>query len=203
MPTNGYNEESVFHPRSPYGVAKIYGYWAVKNYREAYNLFACNGILFNHESPRRGGTFVTKKVINNMVEIKQGKREVLHIGNLDSKRDWGYAKDYVEGMWLMLQRDTPEDFVLATNETHSVRELIEITAELIGYKINWVGSGLEEKGYDEITGKLLVEIDAKYFRPSEVELLLGDASKAKSALGWEPKVKFKELVQIMVDHEMS
>lgn len=203
MPPTGYNEESVFHPRSPYGVAKIYGYWAVKNYREAYNLFACNGILFNHESPRRGGTFVTKKVINNMVEIKQGNREVLHIGNLDSKRDWGYAKDYVEGMWLMLQRDTPEDFVLATNETHSVRELIEITAELIGYKIKWVGSGLDEKGYDETTGKLLVEIDEKYFRPSEVDLLLGDASKAKSELGWEPKVKFKNLVQIMVNHELS
>jgi GDPmannose 4,6-dehydratase len=203
MPETGYTEKSVFHPRSPYGVAKIYGYWAVKNYREAYDIFACNGILFNHESPRRGGTFVTKKVINNLVEIKQGKRDILSIGNLDSKRDWGYAKDYVEGMWLMLQRDVPEDFVLATNETHSVRELVETTCEIIGYKINWVGSGVEEKGYDLHSGKLLVEVDPKYFRPSEVDLLLGDASKAKTILGWQPKVKFKELVEIMVSHELS
>lgn len=202
MPEKGYTEESVFHPRSPYGVAKIYGFWAVKNYREAYKLFACNGILFNHESPRRGGTFVTKKVISSLVEISNGKEDTLKLGNLDSKRDWGYAKEYVEGMWLMLQRETPEDFVLATSETHTVRELVEVTCGQLGYNLEWKGSGLEEKGYDKKTGKLLVEIDEKYFRPSEVELLLGDASKARVELGWEPKVKFKELVKIMVEAEM-
>jgi GDPmannose 4,6-dehydratase len=203
MPDTGYVEESPFHPRSPYGVAKIYGFWAVKNYREAYNIFACNGILFNHESPRRGGTFVTKKVINNLVEISLGKRDVLKIGNMDSKRDWGFAKEYVEGMWRMLQNDSPEDFVLATNETHTVRELIELTCQKLNYEIEWSGSGENEKGHDKKTRKLLVEIDQKYFRPSEVELLLGDASKAKLKLGWEPKVKFKELVSIMVESEIE
>lgn len=203
MPENGYTEESLFHPRSPYGVAKIYGFWAVKNYREAYNLFACNGILFNHESPRRGGTFVTKKVINNMVEIYKGKRDVLKIGNIDAKRDWGYAKEYVEGMWRMLQIDKPEDFVLATNETHTVRELIELTCKKLEFDLEWKGSGIEEKGYEKKSGKLLIEIDPKYFRPSEVELLLGNATKAKSILAWEPKVKFQELVSIMVDAELA
>jgi GDPmannose 4,6-dehydratase len=202
MPETGYNEESVFHPRSPYGVAKIYGYWIVKNYREAYNLFACNGILFNHESPRRGGTFVTKKVINNLVEVYSGKRQVLKIGNMDARRDWGYAKEYVEGMWRMLQQDTPEDFVLATNETHTVRELIEVTCEVLGHEIEWKESGLNEKGYDKATGNLIVEIDSKYFRPSEVSVLLGDASKAKRILGWTPEVKFRELVSIMVQSEI-
>jgi len=202
MPETGYTEESPFHPRSPYGVAKIYGFWAVKNYREAYGLFACNGILFNHESPRRGGTFVTKKVINNLVEVSKNKRDILTIGNLDAHRDWGYAKEYVEGMWRMLQLDTPQDFVLATNETHTVRELIELTCQELGYKLYWKGSGVEEKGYD-ITGRLLVEIDSKYFRPSEVDFLLGDARRAKEVLGWEPKVKFKELVSLMVSHEIS
>lgn len=203
MPETGYTEESPFHPRSPYGVAKIYGFWAVKNYREAYDLFACNGILFNHESPRRGGTFVTQKVISNLVEIYGGKRDILKIGNLDSKRDWGYAKEYVEGMWLMLQKEKPEDFVLATNETHSVRELIEETCNFLGYEIIWKGSGLDEKGYDKKTNKLLVEIDSKYFRPSEVECLLGDASKAEKILNWKPKVKFKELISIMASSEMK
>lgn len=202
MPENGYTEESQFHPRSPYGVAKIYGFWAVKNYREAYNLFACNGILFNHESPRRGGTFVTKKVINHMVEISKGKRDVLKIGNMDAKRDWGYAKEYVEAMWKMLQINTPEDFVIATNETHTVRELIELTCEKLNFNLEWRGSGENEKGYDKKTGKLLVEIDSKYFRPSEVETLLGDASKAKRILNWESKVKFKELISIMVSEEL-
>lgn len=203
MPETGYTEESPFHPRSPYGVAKIYGFWAVKNYREAYGLYACNGILFNHESPRRGGTFVTQKVISNLVEIYAGKRQFLTIGNLDSKRDWGYAKEYVEGMWLMLQQDKPEDFVLATNEAHSVRELIEETCQILGYEIMWKGSGLEEKGYNKKTGELLVVVDEKYFRPSEVDFLLGDATKAKEKINWEPKVKFKELVSIMVSSEMK
>ncbi len=203
MPETGYTEESPFHPRSPYGVAKIYGFWAVRNYREAYGLFACNGILFNHESPRRGGTFVTKKVINNLVEISKGERDVLQIGNMDAKRDWGYAKEYVEGMWRMLQLDSPEDLILATNETHTVRELIELTCAELGFDIEWRGTGAEEKGYDKKTNKLLVEVDAKYFRPSEVETLLGDASKLKSMLNWEPKVKFKELVSIMVESELK
>lgn len=203
MPETGYTEESQFHPRSPYAVAKIYGFWAVKNYREAYGLFACNGILFNHESPRRGGTFVTKKVINNLVEIFKGKRDVLKVGNMDAKRDWGFAKEYVEGMWKMLQNDKAEDFVLATNETHTVRELIEITCEKLGFEIEWRGVGINEKGFDKNTGKILVEVSPKYFRPSEVELLLGDASKAKRVLGWEAQVKFKELVSIMVDGELT
>lgn len=202
MPETGYTEDSPFHPRSPYGVAKIFGFWAVKNYREAYNLFACNGILFNHESPRRGGTFVTKKVINNLVEVSKSKRDVLQIGNMDARRDWGYAKEYVEGMWRMLQLDKPEDFVLATNEAHSVRELIELTCKELNFSLEWKGSGINEKGYDINTGKLLVEIDSKYFRPSEVDLLLGDASKAKEVLKWEPKVKFKELVSIMIQEEI-
>ena len=203
MPETGYTEESPFHPRSPYGVAKIYGFWAVRNYREAYGLFACNGILFNHESPRRGGTFVTKKVINNLVEVFKGKRNVLQVGNINSKRDWGYAKEYVEGMWRMLQQDIPEDFVLATNEAHSVRELIEFTCEKLDFDIEWKGSGIDEKGYDKTSGKLIVEMDQKYFRPSEVEFLLGDASKSRTILNWFPQVKFKELVSIMVDNELN
>ena len=202
MPETGYTEESPFHPRSPYGVAKIYGFWAVRNYREAYNLFACNGILFNHESPRRGGTFVTKKVINNLVEISQGKRDVLKIGNMDARRDWGFAKEYVEGMWRMLQQDKPEDFVLATNETHTVRELIELTCKELGYEIEWSGFGENEIGYNKSDGKLLVKVDPTYFRPSEVELLLGDATRAHEILGWKPEVKFKELVSIMVSSEI-
>lgn len=202
MPETGYTEESPFHPRSPYGVAKIYGFWAVKNYREAYGLFACNGILFNHESPRRGGTFVTKKVVNNLCEVVSGKRDVLKIGNMDARRDWGYAKEYVEGMWRMLQLDKPEDFVLATNETHTVRELIEIICKKLGIDIEWAGLGENEIGYDKSNGKLLVKVDPAYFRPSEVELLLGDASKAKRVLGWEPKVKFEELINNMVENEI-
>lgn len=201
-PDTGYTEESPFHPRSPYGVAKIYGFWAVKNYREAYNLYACNGILFNHESPRRGGTFVTKKVVDALVEIKCNSGKALKIGNLESKRDWGYAKEYVEGMWLMLQQESPEDFVLATGEVHTVRELVEITAVLLGYEIRWEGSGVNEKGYDVKSGNLLVEVDPQYFRPSEVDYLLGDPKKSKDKLGWKPKVKFEELIKIMVDHRL-
>ena len=202
MPETGYTEESPFHPRSPYAVAKIYGYWAVKNYREAYGLFACNGILFNHESPRRGGTFVTKKVINNLVQISQNKRDVLKIGNMSARRDWGFAKEYVEGMWRILQAENPEDFVLATNETHTVKELIELTCEKLGFDIEWKGSGVDEKGFDKKSGKLIIEVDSKYFRPSEVELLLGDATKANKILGWKPLVKFKELVSIMIESEI-
>lgn len=187
-------ETTPFYPRSPYGVAKLYGYWIVKNYREAYNLFACNGILFNHESPRRGITFVTRKITSEMVHIHFGENKTLKLGNLDAMRDWGHAKDYVTGMHAMLQQTIPEDFVLATGEAHSVREFVEIVSKQLGYEIRWDGEGVEEKGYDKKTGQLLVEIDPKYFRPSEVEFLLGDATKAKEKLGWEPKIKFNELI---------
>jgi GDPmannose 4,6-dehydratase len=177
MPKSGYTEDSKFHPRSPYGVAKLYGYWIVKNYREAYGLYACNGILFNHESERRGPTFVTKKITTNLAEVACGKRKVLKIGNLDAKRDWGHAKDYVEGMWKMLQQKKAEDFVLSTNKTYSVRDFINEVCPHLGYEIEWKGKGIEEKGYDKKTGKLLVEVDEKYFRPSEVDVLLGDYTK--------------------------
>ena len=200
MPKTGYTEKSDFHPRSPYGVAKIYGFWAVKNYREAYDLYACNGILFNHESPRRGGTFVTKKVIDFFVnKYKNNKGDFLNIGNLDAKRDWGYAKEYVEGMWLMLQQEEPEDFVLATNKVYSVRDLIETTLKYFGKEICWTGEGESEEGYDKDTGELIVKVDKKYFRPSEVELLLGDATKARKKLKWEAKVTFEELVKLMIE----
>jgi GDPmannose 4,6-dehydratase len=189
------------HPRSPYGAAKIYAYWITKNYREAHNLFISNGLLFNHESQRRGETFITRKVTTNLAEVYHGKREVLTIGNLDSKRDWGHAKDYVEGMWRILQNDTADDFVLATNEMHSVREFIEEAVTYLGWEIEWKGKGVNEKGYDVNTGKLLVQVDEKYFRPSEVDNLLGDYSKAKEVLGWEPKIKFKELVKIMMEFD--
>ena len=201
MPETGYTEKSKFHPRSPYGVAKLYGFWIVKNYREAYDLFACNGILFNHESERRGETFVTRKVTTNLAEVACGKRPSLKVGNIDAKRDWGHARDYVEGMWRMLQPDTPQDYVLATNETHSVREFIEETVKYLGWEIRWEGEGVNEKGYDKDTNKLLVEIDPKYFRPSEVEILLGDYTKVKEELGWEPKIEFKELVRLMIESD--
>jgi nucleoside-diphosphate-sugar epimerase len=188
------SETTPFYPRSPYGVAKLYGFWIVKNYREAYNIFACNGILFNHESPRRGITFVTRKIVSELIKVKHGEKRVLSLGNLDAKRDWGHAKEYVEGMWRMLQLDEPEDFVLATGKFYSVRQLIEFTAKHLGYEIEWNGKGIDEKGYDKATGKLLIEIDPKYFRPSEVEFLLGDATKAKEKLGWEPKIGFEELI---------
>lgn len=202
-PETGYTEESPFHPRSPYGVAKIYGFWAVKNYREAYGLYACNGILFNHESPRRGGTFVTKKVVDALVDLKHNNSYNLKIGNLEAKRDWGYAKEYVEGMWLMLQQSSPEDFVLATGEVHTVRELVEVTSKRLGYDIIWKGEGVNEKGYDSNTGKLLVEVDSKYFRPSEVDFLLGNPKKAYEKLGWKPNVTFEKLINIMVDEKVS
>lgn len=192
-------ESTPFYPRSPYGVAKIYGYWIVVNYREAYNIFACNGILFNHESPRRGETFVTRKVTRAVARIKHGLQKTLSMGNIDSKRDWGYAPEYCEGMWRMLQTETPEDFVLATGETHSVREFIEESFRHIGKEIEWKGKDENETGVDAKTGDLLIEIDKNYFRPTEVDLLIGDPSKAKKILGWEPKVTFKELVKIMVE----
>jgi GDPmannose 4,6-dehydratase len=196
-------EETPFYPRSPYGVAKVYGYWITKNYRESYGLFACNGILFNHESPRRGETFVTRKVSRGLARIKLGIDETLFMGNLDAKRDWGYAKDYVEGMWLMLQQDKPDDYILATNETHTVREFIEVASKRLGFSLKWEGKGVNEKGIDKKTGKIIVKIDPYYFRPAEVDLLIGDPSKAKKIMGWEPKVKFKELVEIMVDADLK
>lgn len=192
-------EKTPFYPRSPYGVAKLYAYWITVNYREAYGIFACNGILFNHESPRRGETFVTRKITMAAASIKAGLQEKLYLGNLDAKRDWGYAPVYVEGMWLMLQHHTPEDFVLATGETHTVREFATRAFAELGINIEWKGKGANEKGIDLATGRVLVEIDPNYYRPTEVDLLVGDATKAKRLLGWEPKVSFDELVRIMVN----
>ena len=192
-------EKTPFYPRSPYAVAKLYGYWIIINYREAYNIFACNGILFNHESPRRGETFVTRKITIAAAKIKAGLQDKLYLGNLDSQRDWGYAPDYVEGMWRILQHDTPQDFVLATNEMHTVREFTELSFKHLGIDLEWQGSGVNEKGVCKKTGKIKVEVDPEYFRPTEVEQLLGDYTKAKTLLGWEPKVTFKELVKIMVE----
>lgn len=190
-------ENTLFHPRSPYACAKVYAYWIARNYREAYNMFACNGILFNHESPRRGETFVTRKITRGLARIKLGKDKKLYLGNLDAKRDWGYAKDYVEGMWLMMQQEKPDDYILATNETHSVREFVEETAKYLDINLIWKGKGIKEKGIDKKTNKTIIEIDPRYFRPAEVDVLQGDYSKAKEKLGWEPKVKFKQLVKIM------
>lgn len=190
-------EKTPFYPRSPYGAAKLYAYWIVINYREAYNVFACNGILFNHESERRGKTFVTRKITVAAAKILLGLQDKLLLGNLDSRRDWGYAPEYVEGMWRMLQVDEPEDFVLATNETHSIREFVEETFRVLGDEIVWSGSGVDEKGILKSSGKEVIGIDPRYFRPTEVDLLIGDASKAREKLGWEPKVTFKELVRIM------
>lgn len=202
-PENGYTEDSPFHPRSPYGVAKVYGFWIVKNYREAYGMHASNGILFNHEGERRGVTFVTRKITRALAAIKKGEQNVLTLGNMDSLRDWGYAKEYVEGMWRMLQQETPDDFVLATNETHTVREFVEVAAKYCGWDIEWNGKGVNEIGIDKNTGKVIVEINPKYYRPSEVDLLLGDASKAKEIMGWEPKVKFNDLVELMMKHDLE
>jgi len=196
-------ETTPFYPRSPYGVAKLYGFWIVKNYRESYNMFACNGILFNHESPRRGPTFVTRKITRGLNMILKGEREKLVMGNIDSKRDWGHAKDYVEGMWRMLQADEPQDYVLSTNEFHSVREFIEKAFALKGFNIKWKGSGVDEIGYDENTGRELIFISEKYFRPAEVDELLGDSSKAREELGWKPEYSFDDLVKEMVDQDCS
>jgi GDPmannose 4,6-dehydratase len=196
-------ETSAFYPRSPYGCAKVYAYWITKNYRESYGLFASNGILFNHESPRRGETFVTKKITRGLARVKLGKDEALYLGNLDAKRDWGFAKDYVEGMWRILQHTEPDDFILATNETHSVREFAEETARHLGMKLSWKGSGVDEIGIDEGTGKPVIKIDPKYFRPAEVDILLGDYSKAKTLLGWEPTTKFTDLVRMMTEEDLK
>lgn len=196
-------ETTPFHPRSPYGVAKVYAYWMAVNYRESYGMFACNGILFNHESPRRGENFVTRKITYGLVKILKGEMEKLYLGNLDAKRDWGYAKDYVEGMWRILQQEKPDDYILATGETHTIREFVEEACKLLDINLVWEDSGLDEKGIDRKTGKTIIEIDPRYFRPAEVDILMGDYSKAKDKLGWEPKVKFKELVKIMVDMELE
>ena len=192
------SETTPFYPRSPYGVAKLYGFWIVKNYRESYGMHCSSGILFNHESPRRGETFVTRKITQGLSRISVGLQECLYLGNLDAKRDWGHAKDYVEAMWLMLQQDEPEDYVIATGIQYSVREFVEAAAPYFGMKIEWMGEGLSEVGYDWNTKKAVIRVDSKYFRPAEVETLLGDATKAKEKLGWEPKISFKELVEDMV-----
>ena len=197
------SEKTPFYPKSPYGAAKLYSYWITVNYRESYNLFACNGILFNHESPRRGETFVTRKITRAVAAIVAGKQDKLSLGNLDAKRDWGFAGDYVEGMWRILQQDKPGDYVLATNETHTVREFVEIAFNEVGVQIEWKGKGVSERGYDKETGKLLVDVNPKYFRPAEVEFLWGDCSKAEKELGWKRKVSFKELVAMMVDSDMK
>jgi len=197
------NEKTPFYPRSPYAVAKLYAYWIVVNYREAYNLFACNGILFNHESERRGKTFVSRKISVAVANIMAGKDGMLLLGNLDSRRDWGYAPEYVEGMWRILQHDKPEDFVLATNETHTVREFVEEAFKVLGEEIEWKGKGLEEKGHLKSSDKPVVGIDTRYFRPTEVDLLIGDYAKAKNLLGWEPKTTFKDLVKIMVSADFE
>lgn len=192
-------ETTPFCPRSPYAAAKLYSYWISRNYRESYGLHIVNGILFNHESPRRGETFVTRKITRALARIKLGLETTLYLGNLESKRDWGYAPDYVLGMWQMMQQDQPDDYVLATGETHTIREMVEATAKLLGFSLVWHGAGLAEQGIDQNTGQTIVAIDARYFRPAEVDLLLGDASKAKAHFGWEPQVKFEELVKIMTE----
>lgn len=190
-------ETTPFYPRSPYGVAKLYAYWIVKNYRESYNMFACSGILFNHESPRRGFNFVTKKIVDGLARISSGYQECLYMGNLNALRDWGHSKDYVRAMWLMLQQDTPEDFVIATGEQYSVKEFIEKCAPYYGMSIRWEGEGLNEVGIDNNTDKIVIRVDSKYFRPAEVETLLGDSTKARNVLGWKPKYSFDDLVQEM------
>jgi GDPmannose 4,6-dehydratase len=194
-------ETTPFYPRSPYGVAKLYAYWIVKNYRESYGIFACNGILFNHEGERRGHNFVTRKITLGLKKILKGENDKLVMGNLDSLRDWGSAKDYVEGMWRILQHETPEDFVLATGEMHSIKEFIEEAFRLKGFDIKWKGEGVNEIGYDEKTGRELIAVDPKYFRPAEVSQLLGDPTKAKNLLGWTPKTTFKDLVREMVEYD--
>jgi GDPmannose 4,6-dehydratase len=206
MPETGYTETSPMHPRSPYGVAKLYGLWITKNYRESYGMHISNGILFNHEGERRGETFVTRKITIGLSKIKKSLLnkedfESLKLGNLYSKRDWGYAKDYVEGMWRMLQMDKPDDYVLATNETHSIKEFIDLAVDYIGIDTEWVGEGINEKLVTKSSGKVIIEIDEKYYRPAEVDILLGDYSKAKEVLGWQPVVTFENLVKIMINND--
>ena len=197
------NEDTPFYPRSPYGVAKLYAYWIITNYREAYDLFACNGILFNHESPRRGETFVTKKITSAVAKIKYGMLDKIFLGNLDSKRDWGYAPEYCEGMWKMLQKDTPDDYVLATGVQYTVRQFVEYAFKRIGIDLKWEGKDINEKGIDEKSGKVVVEINPNYFRPTEVDSLLGDPSKAEKELKWKAKTSLEDLVKIMVDADLK
>jgi GDPmannose 4,6-dehydratase len=197
------NEKTNFYPRSPYAIAKLYAYWVTVNYREAYNLFSCNGILFNHESPRRGESFVTRKITTSIARIVRGEQKNIYLGNLDARRDWGYAGDYVEAMWLMLQQNEPDDYVIATGETYSVREFCEIAFKCVDIDIAWEGTGIEEVGIDRKTGNKLICIDPYYFRPTEVEILQGDYTKAKTKLGWEPKVSFNELVEMMVKADLE
>lgn len=195
-------ETTPFYPRSPYAVAKLYAYWITVNYREAYGMYACNGILFNHESPKRGETFVTRKITRALARIKLGLQERLYLGNIDARRDWGHARDYVEMQWLMLQQDKPEDFVIATGAQYSVREFVDIAAKELGIQVRWEGTGIDEKGYDVATGKCMVAVDPRYFRPTEVETLLGDPTKAQQKLGWTPRTTFAQLVQEMVREDL-
>jgi GDPmannose 4,6-dehydratase len=196
-------ETTPFYPRSPYGVAKLYGHWITKNYRESFGLYACSGILFNHESERRGKEFVTRKITDAVARIKLGLQEHIELGNMDSKRDWGHSKDYVNAMWLMLQQETPDDYVIATNETRTVREFVEIAFHHVGISIEWQGEGVNEVGIDKATGKTIVKINPKFFRPAEVDILLGDPSKAETKLGWKREISFAELVQRMVDNDIA
>ena len=196
-------ETTPFYPRSPYGVAKLYGHWITKNYRESYNIFACSGILFNHESERRGKEFVTRKITNAVARIKQGVQDCVELGNLDSKRDWGHSKDYVHAMWLMLQQDTPDDYVIATNETRTVREFVDTAFACAGIEIEWSGKGVNETGTDKATGKVVVKVNSEFFRPAEVDILLGDPSKAEKTLGWKREIPFQELVSRMVKNDME
>ncbi len=196
-------EDTPFYPRSPYGVAKVFGFWITVNYRESYNLHASNGILFNHESPRRGRTFVTRKITRGLARIKLGLDKCLYLGNLDAKRDWGHAKDYVEMMWLMLQQEKGDDYIVATGKQHSVRDLVEITAKELDFDLEWEGESLEEKGIDKKSGNIIIQIDSKYYRPAEVDTLLGDPSKAQKNLGWEPKISFEEMIKEMVQFDLK
>jgi GDPmannose 4,6-dehydratase len=196
------SETTPFYPRSPYGCAKIYGYWITKNYREAYGMYACTGILFNHESPRRGETFVTRKITRGLKAISEGKENILYLGNLNAKRDWGHAKDFVRAMWMMLQQDSPEDYVIATGEQYSVKEFVEKSAPYFGMNIVWEGEGLDEVGYDTNSGNMVIAVDPRYFRPAEVETLLGNPTKAKNQLGWEPQITFDQLVEDMCTNEV-
>lgn len=202
-PDKGYDEDALFHPRSPYGVAKLYGHWITKNYRESYGMHASCGILFNHEGERRGPEFVTRKISQAAAKIKLGKQDVLELGNMDSKRDWGYAGDYVEGMWRMLQQDEPDDYVLATGETHTIREFCELAFKETGVDLEWNGSGVKETGVDKKSGKVLIKINPEFFRPAEVDILLGDPTKAETKLGWKRKVDFPGLVKLMVQHDLT
>lgn len=202
-PDTGYTEEAAFHPRSPYGVAKLYGHWITRNYRESYDMFATSGILFNHEGERRGPEFVTRKISQAVARIKLGKQDCIELGNLDSKRDWGYAGDYVEGMWRMLQQDKPGDYVLATGETHSIREFCELAFKEIGKTIEWKGNDVDEQGFDSETGEVLIKINPEFFRPAEVDVLLGDPTKAETELGWKRQVDFPGLVKKMVAHDLK